>query len=67
MSNNNEAILKIRQPDGTLQDIGLQELALSNHVTYQALVTLLLRKGVFEAGELLDEVNRVHSGRLGGE
>jgi hypothetical protein len=59
-----EPILRINQPDGTIQDISVEELCASNHLTYQALVTLLVRKGVISQDELLDEVMRVQKERL---
>lgn len=65
MTDNKEnTVLKITQPDGSVQEITVQQLALSNNVTYQALVTLLIRKGVIDGNELLEEVNRVHKGRF---
>ncbi len=68
MSGNQEkAVLRLTQPDGSIQEVTLEQLALSNNVTYQALVTLLLKKGIIEADELLAEVNRIHKGRIEGE
>ena len=58
-------VLTINEPDGSVREVGINEIALSNHVTYQALVTLLIRKGIIDANELLDEVTRVHKERLG--
>lgn len=62
--NKSNAILKLTQPDGTIQEVTVEQLALSNNVTYQALVTLLIKKGIIDGEELLQEVNRIHKGRI---
>ncbi|RKZ31003.1 hypothetical protein DRQ36_03560 [bacterium] len=59
-----EPVLRVQQPDGTIHDVSVEELCVTNNVTYQALVTLLVRKGIIEAEELLKEVERVHNERL---
>ncbi|MCD6501812.1 hypothetical protein J7L01_04370 [bacterium] len=61
----NEPILRIKQADGTLRDISVEQLCVSNHLTYQALVTVLVRKGIISQKELLDEVTRVQKMQLG--
>jgi translation elongation factor EF-Tu-like GTPase len=62
--NKSNAILKLTQPDGTVQEVTVEQLALSNNVTYQALVTLLIKKGIIDGEDLLQEVNRIHKGRI---
>ncbi len=59
-------ILRIQKPDGSIHEAGVEELALINHVNYQALVTLLIKKGLIDVKELLGEVNRVHTKHLEG-
>ncbi len=60
-----EPILSLTQPDGSIYDVTVEELCLTNNLTYQALVTLLAKKGIIEPEELLAEVERVQKERLG--
>ena len=59
-----EVLLRVTQPDGTEHSVTINELCVTNNLTYQALVTLLVKKGVIEPQELLDEVNRVQKERF---
>ncbi|HHS49921.1 MAG TPA: hypothetical protein ENN07_02280 [candidate division Zixibacteria bacterium] len=61
----NEPILKVTAPDGTVQEISIEQLCVSNHLTYQALIALLVKKGVVTQDELMQEVSRVQDQRLG--
>ena len=63
----NEPILKIKDQNGEVREITVEQLCASNHLTYQALVTLLVKKGVITQEELLDEVNRVQNQRFGND
>ena len=60
-----EPILKLQAPDGTVQEITVEQLCATNHLTYQALVALLVRKGIITQEELLAEVSKVQDTRLG--
>lgn len=59
-------ILRVTGPDGEIHDISVEELCMTNNLTYQALVTILVKKKIIEPKELLDEVERVQKDRLGG-
>lgn len=50
--------------DGQEKYISFEELALSNKLTQDALVGLLIKKGLFEPKELLDEINTVKNERF---
>jgi len=59
-----EPILRITTPDGKVHDVSVAELCITNNITYQALVTILVRKGLIDPKELLSEVERVQKERL---
>lgn len=59
-----KTILRLTQEDGSVQDITMEQLALMNHVNFQALITLLFKKGIIGQEELLEEINRLHKGRF---
>lgn len=42
--------------DGQEKEISFEELTLSNKLAHDALVSLLIKKGVFKPQELLDEI-----------
>lgn len=61
----NEPFMKIKTPDGAEQEITVEQLCASNHITYQALVSLLVKKGIFSPEELMEEVKRVQVQNFG--
>ncbi|MCK5833221.1 hypothetical protein KAH81_06070 [bacterium] len=60
----NEPLLKLKNPNGSTQEITIEQLCVSNHITYQALVAVLVRKGIISEDELLEEVKRVQNLRF---
>ena len=61
MSENKKVALKM-MIDGKERDISFEELALSNNLSQEALVRLLIEKKVFEAKDLLDMMEKVKKG-----
>ena len=54
--------MKIQMPDGTVKEVSFEELALSNNLASQALVRLLIKKGVITAEEFMDAMaHGIHS------
>jgi hypothetical protein len=53
--------------DGKEKTISFEELAISNKLTLDALIGLLITKGVFEPKELLDEISRIKRERFRSE
>ena len=49
--------------DGKEKEISFEELTLANNLAQEALVKLLLKKKVFEATELLEELGSVRQER----
>jgi hypothetical protein len=49
--------------DGKMRDVTYEELALSNNLAQEALVRLLIEKGVFEPRELLGIMEKVKKER----
>ena len=49
--------------DGKEKEISFEELTLANNLAQEALVKLLLKKQVFQATELLEELDRVRQER----
>ncbi len=49
--------------DGEVRDVSFEELALSNNLAQEALVRLLISKGVFEPKELMEMMETVRSER----
>jgi hypothetical protein len=50
--------------DGEVKKVSFAELSLSNTLSLEALVALLVRKKVIKAQDLLDEIQRVKSVRF---
>ncbi len=48
---------------GQVRDVTFDELTLSNNLGLEALVTLLVHKGVFKADELQSEMERIRKDR----
>ena len=53
--------------DGQEREISFEELALSNKLSHDALVSLLIKKKVIEPQELLDEIALVKKERFRSE
>jgi ABC-type Fe2+-enterobactin transport system substrate-binding protein len=51
--------MKIQMPDGTVKEVSFEELSLSNNLASQALVRLLIKKGVITAEEFMDAMNEM--------
>ncbi|EQB62548.1 MAG: hypothetical protein RBG1_1C00001G0127 [candidate division Zixibacteria bacterium RBG-1] len=49
--------------DGKEKEISFEELTLANNLAQEALVKLLLKKQIFQAPELLEELGRVRQER----
>ncbi len=49
--------------DGKEKEITFEELTLANNLAQEALVRLLLKKQIFQAPELLEELNKVRQER----
>lgn len=49
--------------DGKEKEISFEELTLANNLAQEALVKLLLKKQIFQAPELLEELDRVRQER----
>ena len=49
--------------DGKEKEITFEELTLANNLAQEALVRLLLKKQIFQAPELLDELDKVRKDR----
>jgi hypothetical protein len=49
--------------DGKVREITFEELALSNNMSQEALVRLLVRKKLFEPRELMEEIHSVQKER----
>jgi hypothetical protein len=59
-----EPLMRVKTADGKVHDVTVEELTVTNNLTYQALVTILVKKGLIEPAELLAEVERVQKERL---
>ena len=59
-----EPLMRVQTGDGKIHDITVEELTVTNNLTYQALVTLLVKKGIIDPKELMAEVERVQKERL---
>jgi len=54
--------------DGKVREITFEELAISNNMSQEALVRLLVRKNVFDPKEFMEEMQNVQKERYrGGE
>lgn len=62
MSDDKKVALKM-MIDGKVRDISFEELALSNNLSQEALVRLLIEKKVFQPKELLDMMETVKKER----
>ena len=62
MSENNKVALKM-MIDGKVRDISYEELALSNNLSQEALVRLLIEKKIIEGKDLLEMMELVKNER----
>lgn len=53
--------------DGKEKEISFEELTLSNKLAHDALVSLMIKKGIFTPQEMLDEITKVKKERYRGE
>jgi len=51
--------MKIQMPDGTVKEVSFEQLALSNNLASQALVRLLIKKGVITSQEFMDSMQEM--------
>ncbi len=56
-------ILQIKMPDGSIRDIGFEELVLSNNLTIEALVRVLAKKNIVMPDEFLAELEQIQKER----
>ena len=59
MSDKDKVAMKIQMPDGTVKEVSFEELALSNNLASQALVRLLIKKGIISGEEFLDSMQEM--------
>ena len=64
MSKDKRTALVIRH-EGKEREITFEELALSNNLTVEALIRVLIDKGVLNSDELLAELEKVKNERTG--
>ncbi|MBN2542214.1 hypothetical protein JXI42_05060 [bacterium] len=50
--------------DGKEREITFEELCLTNNLSQEALITLLVKKGIIDPNEFLDELKRLEKERL---
>ncbi len=62
MTDDNKVALKM-MIDGKVRDISFEELALSNNLSQEALVRLLIEKKIIEGKDLLDMMETVKTER----
>jgi ABC-type Fe2+-enterobactin transport system substrate-binding protein len=51
--------MKIQMPDGNVKEVSFEELALSNNLASQALVRLLIKKGVITGEEFMESMQEM--------
>jgi hypothetical protein len=59
MFDKKKVAMKIQMPDGTVKDVSFEELALSNNLASQALVRLLVKKGVITGEEFMESMQEM--------
>jgi len=64
MEDKKEPLMTVKRPDGSVHELSVEELCLTNNLTYQALVSLLVKQGIIDPKALLNEVERVQRDRL---
>ena len=51
--------MKIQLPDGTVKEVSFEELALSTNLASQALVKLLIKKGIITGDEFMESMQEM--------
>jgi len=51
--------MKIQMPDGTTKEVSFEELALSTNLASQALVRLLIKKGLISGEEFMESMQEM--------
>lgn len=59
MFDKKKVAMKIQMPDGAVKEVSYEELALSNNLASQALVRLLIKKGVITGEEFMDSMQEM--------
>lgn len=62
----NDQVIMRMVTDGEVREITVKELLLSQNLSLEAITSLLIKKGIFSAEELLDELQRlqaIHAGK----
>ena len=59
MFDKKKVAMKIQMPDGTVKEVSFEELALSNNLASQAIVRLLIKKGVITGEEFMEAMNEM--------
>ena len=49
--------------DGQVREITVEQLVISNQLSQEALVSLMVRKGLIDPKELLEEIERIRTER----
>ena len=57
----------IKMPDGSERKISFEELTLSNNITGEAIVRLLITKGIFTTDEFVEELEKIQNERINGD
>lgn len=58
-SASDDAVVMKIVADGKVRDVTVKELVLSQNLSMEALTSVLIRKGILTAEDLLDEIQRI--------
>ncbi|MCD6595239.1 hypothetical protein J7L68_06165 [bacterium] len=53
----------VKMPDGSERAVSYEELTLSNNLTMEAIVRVLIKKGVFTPDEFVQELEKIETER----
>ena len=59
MFDKKKVAMKIQMPDGNIKEVSFEELALSNNLASQALVRLLIKKGIITGEEFMESMQEM--------
>jgi len=59
MFDKKKVAMKIQMPDGQSKEVSFEELSLSNNLASQALVRLLIKKGVISGEEFMESMKEM--------
>ena len=62
MSDNSNVALRM-MVDGEVREITVEQLCISNQLSQEALVSLMVKKGLIDPKELLDEIESIRKER----